>query len=101
MSEAAEFHGYGVYWRTWGFLLLLTATMLLLDSLSMPRTPFVILMLAAMLTKAALIAGIFMHLRQESLDLVIGLACCVLGCVGILYALTVVDAQRIFAMIAR
>lgn len=94
-AKAAEFPGYGIYWRTWGFLLLLTAVMFFLDNLSMPRTPFVLLMVTAMLVKVALIAGIFMHLRQESLDLAIAIAVCVLGCGGILYALTVVDAWRI------
>lgn len=97
MSEAksAEFPGYGIYWRTWGFLLLLTAVMFFLDNLALPRTPFVLLMITAMLVKVTLIAGIFMHLRQESLDLVIAIGVCVLGCGAILYGLTVVDAWRI------
>jgi cytochrome c oxidase subunit IV len=97
MSEAntAEFPGYGIYWRTWGFLLLLTTIMFFLDTLAMPRTLFVLLMVGAMLMKVTLIAGIFMHLRQESLDLVIAIGVCALGCGAILYGLTVVDAWRI------
>jgi len=103
MSDAktAEFSGYGVYWRTWGVLLLLTAIMFFLDNLDMPRTPFVLLLISAMMIKATLIAGIFMHLRQESLDLVIAIGVCVLGCGGILYGLIAVDAMRIFAMLGR
>jgi cytochrome c oxidase subunit IV len=94
-ANTAEFPGYGIYWRTWGFLLLLTTIMFVLDTLTMPRLLLVLLMVSAMLLKVALIAGIFMHLRQESLDLVIAIGVCVLGCGGILYALTVVDAWRI------
>ncbi len=101
MSDAHtdSFAGYGVYWRTWSFLLLLTAFMFFLDSVQMPRTPFVLLMLVAMLTKATLIAGVFMHLRQESLDLVIAIGVCTIGCVLLLYGLTVVDAVRILRML--
>ena len=90
--------GYTVYWRTWTFLLVLTAIMLFLDTLPMPRTPFVVLMVAAMLLKVVLISGIFMHLRQESLDLVIAIGVCMLGCVVVLYALIAPDALRILAM---
>lgn len=89
--------GLATYWRTWTLLLVLTTLMLVLDSLAMPRTPFVLLMVTAMMLKAALIAGIFMHLRQESLDLVIAIAVCALGCGVLLWALIVVDAHRILA----
>jgi len=93
--------GYGVYWRTWGFLLALTTLMFFLDSLSMPRTPFVLIMVTAMLLKVMLIAGIFMHLRQESLDLVISIGVCVLGLGFLLYLLIVPDAMRIFTMLTQ
>lgn len=98
-AKAGVLAGYGVYWRTWSFLLLLTAFMFFLDNMQMARTPFVLLMVLAMLTKATLIAGVFMHLRQESLDLVIAIAVCTMGCVVLLYGLTVVDALRIFRML--
>lgn len=94
-----QFAGYGVYWRTWGFLLVLTAVMFMLDSLQMPRVPFVLMMISAMLLKVALIAGIFMHLRQESLDLVICIGVCVLGLGAALYGLMAPDAIRILRMI--
>lgn len=100
MAEAkAEFAGYGVYWRTWGFLLALTLVMFVLDSLAMPRLPFVLIMVTAMLLKVVLIAGIFMHLRQESLDLVISIGVCVLGLGAILYGLMAPDAMRILHML--
>ena len=91
--------GYAAYWRTWTFLLVLTAIMLFLDTMPMPRAPFVTLMVAAMLLKVVLIAGIFMHLRQESLDLVIAIGVCTLGCGLVLYVLIVPDALRILAML--
>lgn len=94
-----QFAGYGIYWRTWGFLLALTLVMFVLDSLAMPRLPFVLIMITAMLLKVALIAGIFMHLRQESLDLVISIGLCVLGLGAILYGLIAPDALRIFRML--
>lgn len=94
-----ESAGYGIYWRTWGVLLALTVLMFFLDSLAMPRLPFVLIMVTAMLLKVTLIAGIFMHLRQESLDLVICIGVCVLGLGVILYGLIAPDALRILHML--
>lgn len=97
-AKAEEFAGYGVYWRTWTTLLVLTAIMFFVDGLQIPRTPFVLIILSAMMIKVVLITGIFMHLKQESLDLVIAIAICLLGCSLLLYGLIVVDAFRILAM---
>ena len=88
----------GTYWRTWLVLLVLTAIMFFLDTLSMPRGIFVTVMLLAMMTKATLIAGIFMHLAKESMDLVVTVVVCALGFGALLYGLSVVDAQRIYMM---
>ncbi len=88
----------GIYWRTWVVLLVLTAIMFFLDTLAMPRGLFVVVMLLAMMTKATLIGGIFMHLAKESMDLVVTVVVCALGFGVLLYGLSVVDAHRIYEM---
>ena len=88
----------GIYWRTWAVLLVLTAVMFFLDSLTMPRGIFVTVMLVAMMVKATLIAMIFMHLAKESTDLVVTVVVCALGFGVLLYGLSVVDAGRIYQM---
>lgn len=97
--HAAQAPNLGVYWRTWGVLLVLTAIMFFLDSMDMSRGVFVVVMLTAMMIKATLIGGIFMHLAYESRDLMITVAICCLGFGALLYGLSVVDAWRILAMI--
>ena len=90
---------YRTYWIAWGALLTLTVTMVVLDQAPLPRSTFIVLMLAAMLVKAAVIAGYFMHLRFERWALV---AAVVLGLpinAAILYVLIVPDARRIFDML--
>jgi cytochrome c oxidase subunit IV len=98
MNEATA-PNLGLYWRTWGVLLVLTAVMFFLDSMDMPRGIFVAIMLTAMLAKAALIGGIFMHLAQESRDLMVTVVVCCLGLGALLYALSAVDAWRISQML--
>lgn len=87
------------YWITWLVLLAFTFVMLWLDSASIARALFVVLMVAAMLTKASIIAGNFMHLRDEhkalSLMVIVGL----LFMGAVLYVLIVPDAQRIHGML--
>jgi len=89
----------GIYWRTWAVLLVLTTIMFFLDTVNMPRGLFVGIMLVAMMTKATLIGGIFMHLAKESMDLVVTIVVCVLGFGLLLFGLTVVDAGRIYQML--
>ncbi len=98
MSET-EAANLGIYWRTWAVLLVLTTIMFFLDTLDMPRGLFVGVMLAAMMTKATLIGGIFMHLAKESMDMVVTIVVCVLGFGLLLFGLTVVDAARIYDML--
>jgi len=95
-SKAANL---GIYWRTWAVLLVLTTIMFFLDTLNMPRGLFVGVMLVAMMTKATLIGGVFMHLAKESMDLVVTIVVCVLGFGLLLFGLTVVDAGRIYDML--
>ena len=97
MTNATTSHAR-VYWITWGVLLAVTGVMLLADGASLPRTTLLAVMLGAMAIKASLIAGNFMHLRQERagivLTVIVGLF--VLGIV--LYALIAPDARRIHTM---
>ena len=80
-------------------LLALTIVMLFLDQAPLPRTLFVIIMVAAMLTKAALIAGYFMHLKYEHPFLqwtfIVGLL--ING--TFMFALFIPDAVRIYHMV--
>ena len=97
MSDATTSHAR-VYWITWGVLLAVTIVMLAADGAGLPRTGLLVVMLGAMAVKATLIAGNFMHLRQERagivLTVIVGLF--VLGFV--LYALMAPDARRIHEM---
>ena len=86
------------YWVTWSVLLLLTVVMLVLDQAPMSRRLFVVVMVAAMVIKATLIAGNFMHLRFERLALVLMILVGLFVNGAILYGLIVPDALRIVGM---
>ena len=86
------------YWITWAILLVFTVTMLWADGASIPRTVFVVFMLAAMLTKASIIGANFMHLRSERVPLVLTVAVGLLVTGTILYVLIAPDAARIHHM---
>ena len=86
------------YWVTWGVLLVLTLLMLLLDQAPLPRLLFVVTMLAAMLVKATLIAGTFMHLGSERVALVLMIVVGLFINGAILFGLIVPDAVRISGM---
>ena len=87
------------YWVTWSVLLVLTLGMLWADSAGVPRLPFVIGMLAAMLVKASVIGANFMHLRAERAGLVLTVVVGLLGLGTVLYILIVPDAVRIHRMV--
>ena len=57
---------YKGYWTIWGVLLVLTVTMIGIEALSLPGGVAILLLTAAMMIKATLIAGWFMHLRSET-----------------------------------
>ena len=88
-----------VYWITWSVLLAFTLVMVWLDGRSIPRLAFVVAMLAAMLTKASLIASNFMHLRFERVSLVLMIVIGLLVTGAVLYVLIVPDAVRIHDML--
>ena len=87
------------YWITWLALLSLTLMMLWLDSAPLARGLFVTAMVAAMLTKASLIAANFMHLRFEHRALVFTIVVGLLVTGAVLYMLIVPDAHRIHHML--
>ena len=57
---------YKGYWTIWGVLLVLTITMIGIEALTLPAGVAILLLAAAMMIKATLIAGWFMHLRSET-----------------------------------
>ena len=65
---------YRVYWITWVILLAITVTMLLAESLHMPRWFLIAFLLAFMMVKATMIGGNFMHLRYEKRNLAVMVA---------------------------
>ncbi len=87
-----------LYWITWGVLLVFTVLMLWMDSASLPRTLFIVAMLGAMLIKASMIGGNFMHLRREQRTLAAIVVIGLLGMGTVLYVLIVPDALRIHRM---
>ena len=87
------------YWKIWGMLLALTIVMLFLDQAPLPQTLFVIIMVAAMLTKASLIAGYFMHLKQEHPFLQATFVVGLLINATFMFALFIPDAVRIYHMV--
>jgi cytochrome c oxidase subunit IV len=82
-------------------LLVFTFLMLWADTAPLPRTVFVGFMLAAMLVKASLIAGYFMHLRFERRLLAWTVVVGILVTGAVLYVLIVPDAARIHEMVSR
>jgi len=89
------------YWITWSVLLACTVVMLWADAASLPRTAFVVFMVAAMLTKASIIGANFMHLKAERVPLITTVVVGLLVTGAILYALIAPDAVRIHEMVSR
>ena len=88
-----------LYWVTWGVLLLFTIAMLWADSAAIPRTAFVVFVLAAMLMKASIIGANFMHLRHESVWIVVTVVVGLVVMGTVLFVFIVPDAARIHAMV--
>jgi caa(3)-type oxidase subunit IV len=57
---------YKGYWTIWGVLLVLTIVMIGIEALALPTGVVILLLASAMMIKATLIAGWFMHLRSET-----------------------------------
>jgi caa(3)-type oxidase subunit IV len=100
MTETTTSHAR-VYWITWGVLLALTIVMLAADGASLSQTSLLVVMLGAMAVKATLIAGNFMHLRQERVGIVLTVIVGLFVLAVVLYALIAPDARRIHDMGSR
>jgi cytochrome c oxidase subunit 4 len=74
----AQTVSYKLYWTIWVVLLVLTLVMIGVEALSLPSGVVLLVLLAAMMTKATLIAGWFMHLKFENRLIML---CIVLGTV--------------------
>lgn len=83
MAKELRQASHKVYWLTWLVLLVLTVIMVFVSRAPMPRLFLLALLVLAMLAKASLIGGYFMHLRFEkrSLILVVVLGILVTACV--------------------
>jgi cytochrome c oxidase subunit 4 len=101
MAKEHAPHGYGLYWRIWLILLVFTVAMIFLDQISVPRFLLVTILVAAMLFKATLVAGYFMHLRYERLSLGLSVVFGLLFVGAVLYGLLVPDGVRILALSGR
>jgi len=95
MANATQGMGYRRYWITWFFLLAVTMGMLLLEYVSWPQWILLAVLVLAMLVKASVISGYFMHLRFEkpALILIIGAGLLLTG--AILFVLLALDASRV------
>lgn len=90
-----------VYWVAWGTLLVLTVIMLLLESSDFPRGAAVLFLVTAMLIKATVIAGWFMHLRYERLALVASIVASTLATAAVLFFLLLPDGVGMLRLAPR
>ena len=83
-----------LYWRIWLVLLGLSLLMVVVDQSAAPRVLLGGVLIAAMLVKATLIGGYFMHLRFERKSLIwmVVLSLLLLG--TILFVLLIPDGMR-------
>lgn len=89
------------YWITWLALLLLTAAMIFAGSGHWPKIALFALLLGAMLVKAVLIGGIFMHLRAERLVLVLVVVLSIGAVSAILFFGIAADGARVGQLSSR
>ncbi len=87
------------YWGIWGVLLVLTLVMLIVETVHMSPAATIMVLVAAMLTKAALITGWFMHLKFEHPALMWSVAAAILLTAAVLYFLLIPDARDILHMV--
>jgi cytochrome c oxidase subunit IV len=76
-------------------LLAFTAIMVFIDAMGLPRVLLLVVLIAAMLTKAFLISSQFMDLKHERLAVGISVAFSILFFGAILFALIVPDGVAV------
>ncbi len=95
MTQDTSGVGSSPYWRIWFVLLVLTLVMVFIDQSPLSRSVLVLVLVAAMLAKVSLIAGYFMHLRFEKLNLILIVLVGLLITGLLLFALIAPDGMRI------
>ncbi len=95
MTQEESKVGSTHYWRIWSMLLVLTLIMVFIDRSPLTRGLLVSVLVVAMLAKASLIAGYFMHLRFERLKLILIVVVGLLITGFVLFALIAPDGMRI------
>ena len=88
-------NGYGIYWLTWLALLAITVVMLAMEVAGPPKWILLGVLLTAMIAKAAMIAGNFMHLRYERKGLVLIIALSLALTAFFLFGYLAADAHHI------
>jgi cytochrome c oxidase subunit IV len=89
---------YRTYWISWGLLLALTLVMLLVETFKLPALVTILVLVAAMLTKATVIGGWFMHLRYERLALVLSVVLGTVVTAVALYVLLIPDGMAMLRL---
>ncbi|MCP4205368.1 MAG: cytochrome C oxidase subunit IV family protein [bacterium] len=108
MAKPESRGGYKLYWQIWLILLIVTLVMIFIDRPAAralaeepaagPSATLVLILVFAMLLKATLIAGYFMHLRYERLFLRLSVLFGLLINGAILFFLILPDGLRILEM---
>ena len=89
---------YRTYWMSWGLLLGLTLIMLLVEEFKLPALATVVVLVTAMLIKATVIGGWFMHLRYERLALVLSVVLGTLATAFALFVLLIPDGMAMLRL---
>ena len=92
--ENAPQTGYRVYWVIFLVLLVLALLMTLVGGPTLARPVVAPLLIGAMLVKAALISGYFMHLRHERVALIVAVAISILAVGAVLFVGIAPDGLR-------
>ena len=92
---------YRTYWGIWVVLLVLTLFMITIEGVEMSRALTVLVLAGAMMVKATLIAGWFMHLRYEHIGLMLSVVLGTLGTAAFLYFLLIPDSLAVLESVPR
>ena len=95
MANATHGTGYRMYWITWALLLLVTLGMLAMEYLAWPAWILITVLVAAMMLKASVISGYFMHLRFERRALIVIIGASILLTALVMFVLLALDAHRV------
>lgn len=83
---------YRTYWIAWGILLALTFIMIVMEAARLPAAVALVVLTVAMLIKATVIGGWFMHLRTEQRALVVALVAGTLITAAFMFFLLIPDS---------